>query len=610
MTLIVLTIAGLVLARTVDPGFVANSDGYVTQVMLCDDGACDTTVTLPLYRSADPDLPLTEVMLRVDVDTAEFATGLPAILIPRTADRIDVAVNGTPVSPDTQRQWRNWNQPVYATVPRTVLTGDTTRIDLHLTAQPGTRIALDPFQIGEAESLFFTHQAYVLGRIGYARITLGGMIVGAVMFPLAWLARRRNYTYLWLGATCLCALPAATHWVLRVDPMAPDRWAIIWSAGLGAAGYCAYRFVAALQNQPVRWVSLLYLSALTGVTVAAAALPAAQSVDAVRLLQAMALAIGTYALSLLLDTGADRSRLHSLPIFALMSVTLASGFLVWLYYGVTPPPIQVTGLPIGGVAALCAMMWLVFAELFTTLRGYETITGVLRSRVEERTEQLRRTYAQLAESDRRRTLEEERQRIMLDLHDGVGGQLANTLAYMSNTADQDPVLRDALEDALRDLAMTIDSLETTESVATLLGTLRARLEPLLEERGLRFSWQVEDEPPHGLGGPSQNLMLLRIVQEAITNAVKHSGARTVVVRLTRDRLCIADDGHGFSLDAEPERRGLNGGYGLVGMKRRAQQLGAELEIDSGPDGTTIQLIWPQTPPQNIDAGKDADRKRD
>ena len=87
----------------------------------------------------------------------------------------------------------------------------------------------------------------------------------------------------------------------------------------------------------------------------------------------------------------------------------------------------------------------------------------------------------LTEAEKDWTVNEERGRIMLDLHEGIGGQLVSTLAYMGNNNAGDPVLRHALEGALRDLALMRDSIETQDYLSTLPGMMRTRLEGLLTD---------------------------------------------------------------------------------------------------------------------------------
>ena len=91
--------------------------------------------------------------------------------------------------------------------------------------------------------------------------------------------------------------------------------------------------------------------------------------------------------------------------------------------------------------------------------------------------------------------------------------------------------------------------------------------------------------------PDVEYNLLRIAQEAILNAVKHSGARTLRVSLDSTehhlQLSVKDDGAGFDdSDTAPV-----GHYGVIGMKERAAQIGAKLQVTTAPGrGTTVSVM--------------------
>jgi signal transduction histidine kinase len=99
---------------------------------------------------------------------------------------------------------------------------------------------------------------------------------------------------------------------------------------------------------------------------------------------------------------------------------------------------------------------------------------------------------------------------------------------------------------------------------------------------------------------SQQIALLRVLQEALSNVRQHSGATAVEVTL-RDRgaegLCmeIRDDGHGFDPDTVVTDE--DGGIGVVGMRERLRLLGGRLEVESAPGGpTTVRAILPRWTP--------------
>jgi signal transduction histidine kinase len=94
------------------------------------------------------------------------------------------------------------------------------------------------------------------------------------------------------------------------------------------------------------------------------------------------------------------------------------------------------------------------------------------------------------------------------------------------------------------------------------------------------------------------LNLYRIAQEAVSNAVKYSGATRIVITLSREgeslRLAIADDGCGIPSSTRPRRQKRLGGMGLHIMRYRARTMGATLRIqDRQPHGTEVVCLLPR-----------------
>jgi signal transduction histidine kinase len=119
---------------------------------------------------------------------------------------------------------------------------------------------------------------------------------------------------------------------------------------------------------------------------------------------------------------------------------------------------------------------------------------------------------------------------------------------------------------------------------------------IAEAKDIRLKLKL-DRGPSELS-PEVQYNLLRIASEAMNNSVKHSGAKTIEVALesTADalRLTVKDDGSGFSRENGNVRPGH---YGLIGMKERAAQIGAELNLSSEPGkGTTVSVLLPAKVP--------------
>jgi signal transduction histidine kinase len=146
-----------------------------------------------------------------------------------------------------------------------------------------------------------------------------------------------------------------------------------------------------------------------------------------------------------------------------------------------------------------------------------------------------------------------------------------------------------LREALDTLRLTIDSLEPTDNdLLTLLGNVRYRLEGRLKRQGIALDWRVHDLPPLDSLTPQNVLHILRILQEAFTNVLKHARARRIGVETgivgQEVFIRISDDGCGFA--------GGRQGRGLANMKMRAQALGGRLDIQPSSAGTTLILHLP------------------
>ena len=211
----------------------------------------------------------------------------------------------------------------------------------------------------------------------------------------------------------------------------------------------------------------------------------------------------------------------------------------------------------------------------------------LERRIQAKTDELQENYARVARLERERVLHEERARIMREMHDGLGGQLVSALAT-AEASDHAPAgVATSLRAALADMRTVIDSLDPrVADLPTLLGLLRTRLEPLVESTDVEIGWHVGELPAGPLFGPEQHLHVLRILQEAFVNALRHAGARRIELHTRSTPGCVVlsvqDDGRGL-------QGGGGGGRGLENMRRRAEALGATLEVASLSPGTRVTL---------------------
>lgn len=213
-------------------------------------------------------------------------------------------------------------------------------------------------------------------------------------------------------------------------------------------------------------------------------------------------------------------------------------------------------------------------------------------RVNEKERELQAQHEILRAQEAERTLVVERGRIMSDVHDGIGSQLLGLLIQARTPTAKADHLVDGLQAALDDLYLVVDSLDATEgSLETALATFRSRLMPRCEAAGVDLHWQIENLGQGKKLSPTTILQICRILQEAISNAMRHGQARRISLEATstddKTVLTITDNGSGF--DTTNPRAG---GRGLANMRKRAASIGAKLDIASSPAGTIIRLTLP------------------
>lgn len=222
----------------------------------------------------------------------------------------------------------------------------------------------------------------------------------------------------------------------------------------------------------------------------------------------------------------------------------------------------------------------------------------LEDRVAARERELQLRHADLTRLEQEHAVSEERQRIMQDLHDGLGSQLFTALLRVERGGITGEQMAQVLREGIADMRLTFEVIGPGETdLRSALGNFRFRWDQQLRDAGLQTDWQLSGDGPLAGPEPAAVLQILRIVQEALTNVLKHAAASRVGVRLTLEPghlvLSVWDDGRGLEADA----RALAGtGRGLSNMRQRAKRLGADLQIEALAPGTRVVLRLPIVAP--------------
>lgn len=245
------------------------------------------------------------------------------------------------------------------------------------------------------------------------------------------------------------------------------------------------------------------------------------------------------------------------------------------------------------------LLMIVFAIAFARgnaqlLRLAHQFNDTLANRLALRERELSESHRRETELVRRETLAGERRRLMLDMHDGVVGQLVG-LQHAARKGTLDSIeLADGIADAIEELRVMIDSLDGAgANLSNALASFRSRIEPRLSAIGIQMTWRNELPLDAAACEPETVLQVLRILQEAVTNAIKH--AKTARLEIAcwpsgeqgpKINLSVRDYGTGI----RPQSRH---GRGLANMRERASAIGAQLSIAVDEPGTALLLELPR-----------------
>src|SRR5579863_543476 len=219
--------------------------------------------------------------------------------------------------------------------------------------------------------------------------------------------------------------------------------------------------------------------------------------------------------------------------------------------------------------------------------------------VDIRTVELRRLSSRLMTMQ-----DEERRRIAREIHDGLGQELAAAKMILDGILSKAaaPSTRQAAADASELIDRTIKQVRTISHLlhpplldeVGLVSALRWYLEGLSERSGIEIHLEV-DPPDLGRLKPELETAVFRIIQEALTNIFRHSGARNGSVSLNEREghlvVTIRDDGKGIE-EQVVQLRPESVGVGIGGMRQRVNELGGRLRLANANPGTIVEVVVP------------------
>jgi signal transduction histidine kinase len=528
---------------------------------------------------------------RLTLNLSAIPSSPQAIYIPRITNNVAVHVNGTliGVSGNLEKAELSWNLAQFFIVPPQLLQPGRNEILIRLHPDGLLRAGLSRVSFGpewDIRELYETRYFYQTTAPKFIAALLGM----TALFSLGiWASRWQEAVFGYFALLCLASIARLWHTFTR------DAHSLGWLFAAPSLSWMVamqtYFVLRFCNKSSPRFEKLtLYFAALATVT-----LFITQQAQVVGVMFVANTVISIAMLYILGRALTREPRFENIILLQAIVTNFGLAIHDLINYQELMHFDTLYLLPLGMPLLLFAMAILLIRQFVGILRKHETLNRELAGRVRDRERELAVSYERVRTADQQRATAEERQHLMREMHDGIGSHLMSTLALArTGSLTQEQVI-EALADCIDELKITIDSLEPVErDLLVVLGNLRYRLEPRLNMAGITLEWAVKDLPPLEYLDPENVRNVLRIVQEAFTNTLKHAGAKRITlstgVDYTSNRVLVrvTDDGVGITDQAR-------NGRGIANMKNRAAKLRGQLELlPLRGGGTCMNLYLPIT----------------
>ncbi|WP_205631878.1 sensor histidine kinase [Paraurantiacibacter namhicola] len=522
----------------------------------------------------------------------------PALLLAyfRRLDAIEL--NGNPVAMQNLR-----NQSLFGSWRPTAVLFERAHLRngeniLRITDPGRSRKVLAPFKIAPADSAEAAAFAGEFFELHLALAVTGIMLFVALFCAfLNWPRAEKLQIRCFILLLALWSVRNAMGFDLFSDLPGPwDVFVAYWIGFLLAAGYAAYCFAWA--GKGGRWIAAAWISVALAIllTIVVGHESRGEAFEISYLVESLLIP----AFVLIAIAIAARGELQSgaaRPVQLLLIVgagaalavdALDERFDISLGF-IDPQPMIYYATPRHGLLLALGVLGAMIFHQVRARRLSEDLAGELNAQLAVRTAELSDAHEREKLFVRHEALNEERQRIMRDMHDGLGSQLMSMLLAARRGKAEPAKVAEGLQQVVDEMRLMIDSMDSLgENLTAAFSSFRGRLQPRIEDAGFTLVWNDHTAGALPTYRARTTLQIFRIMQEAVVNALKHSNGTTIAVTVQDDpsdpaglHVTVDDDGPGFA----PRRKGVDsGGYGLENMRARARSIGARIDFGQSPSG--------------------------
>lgn len=546
---------------------------------------------------------ISQAWYRFEFELTEAPLVLQSVYFPTASQNLVVYINGVEVGNGGSLEKpiaRHWPRPLMFPVAPDFFQSGRNELLIFLLSDPPGRGLLPEFFLGDRPTLMSAYSyrttLKVMAPISFAIV----LLILSLMLIAVTLGRSNDTQYAWGGATFLGLVGHSLPMILTRIPVSTFFWEWWQHTCIGYTllfiTIFIHRFLD-IRRDALEHIIFWFISILTvtGLAVGMTGNEAIYFNYFSALWGPVCLLIGIIpAYTIAVPAFKDRNLLNIL--------VFSCGFLLFFFgmhdalfvMGVVS---RESGYLIHYASPLIALVYtaILFQRFVQTSREAEELNLDLERRITIKSNELKETYQRLQMIEREQVISQERERMNSEMHDGLGGYLAGALALAEERLGTTSQVVTTLRDATDEMRLMIDSAEASEEdIGMVIGTLRPKLERQCDMRGFTLIWDVQETRSGRSLGPTSALHLIRIVQEAVTNAVKHSGGDLIKVSI-RDgeydsiELSISDNGQFTDLSR-------TGGRGVYNIQKRVDQLEAQCAFVRSVDlnGLSVNVSLPSS----------------
>lgn len=525
--------------------------------------------------------------------------GLLGVYIQRACTNLEVYLNDEIIGRGGRLDGtitRSCYYPHLFSLPRTILRPSGNELRIRVVGFASTEVSarqraggLSVVEVGPLSELQRSHDHQLFWNVTVAQIiaaTIG--ILGASMLGLAAVRRRDTYL-LYFGLFSIGWALISTRLFVQNVPLSHLHTEILICSAFPPVLGCAYLFLLRFVSRRNLWVDVFFLTqALVVPVVLFLSGPGHLLMTASAVYNLVALEFLVCVAYFFRTAWRSYRREFWLMSSVLVVAVALAGIEIALQNDLLPlPKIHVIHF---AMPLLFVVIGIRLIQMFVqALSQAESANEELEQRVAQKSSEIEHSYAQLTELRTKQAKQQERQRIASDLHDDLGAKLL-TIAQASDSARVAGMARQALDEMRLSVRGLTGEPASAEDV---LADWRAETVTRLDAAGFAAFWEA-DEPPAGLVLPARtHVQLTRVLREAVSNAIRHSGGGRCRVLIAFGegnlRMEVEDDGRGLK-DA---RASSGSGHGLPNIERRARNLAGRHSFSAGPmGGTLLQLVVP------------------